>query len=374
MPATAGGNGIQSSDSPLPQMDRATGARSHRNPIVTTPSLRPATDGSPVDPVDAQGASSAGREASGSAPCPEPEAIFIVGVPRSGTTLMRRILDKHSRIAIADENHYLGHLLPRQGARHDFRRVGDLRDDDAVRRLAARIYSEEFQRGSRLRENCQFWIWLARRVPREDLERRLLAGERSERGVFTAVLRSYADRRRKVIFGEKTPAHIRWADTLLEWYPTAKVVHMVRDPRAVYRSELKRRNMRAVSVPYRWLIRVPVLMRGFILLEVAWAWADAVGRHRVLARRYPDNYRMVRFEDLVREPKFEIERLCEFLGITPEPAIFEQKVVSKGDRLGEAGFDAGAADRWRMSVTAGEARWLGWLLGRRLEEMGYSRP
>jgi hypothetical protein len=243
------------------------------------------------------------------APHPEPEAIFIVGVPRSGTTLMRMILDKHSRIAIADENHYLGHLLPRQGARHDFRRVGDLQDDDAVRRLVARIYSDEFQRGSRLRENSQFWRWLVRRVPREDLERRLLAGERSERGVFTAVLRSYADRRRKAIFGEKTPAHIRWADTLLEWYPTAKVVHMVRDPRAVYRSELKRRNMRAVSFPYRWLVRVPVLMRGFILLEVAWAWADAVGRHRSLSRRYPDGYRMVRFEDLVREPQPEIERL-----------------------------------------------------------------
>lgn len=326
-----------------------------------------------ADPGKVRDAPTDAGTTSGPPPRPEPEAIFIVGVSRSGTTLMRMILGNHSRIAIADENHYLGHLLPMQGARHDLRRAGDLRDDAAVRRLVARVYSDDFQRGSRLRDPSHFWRWLARRVPREELEERLLAGERSERGVFTAVLRAYADRRHKAIFGEKTPGHIRWVDTLLEWYPTARIVHMMRDPRAVYRSEIKRRNQRAESIPYRWLVRVPLLMRGFVLLEVAWAWADAVSRHRSLSRRYPDSYRMVRFEDLVRTPEAEIADLCAFLGVSPEPAMFQQKVVSRGDRLGEVGFDAGAADRWRATISAGEARWLRWLLGRRIREMGYSR-
>ena len=88
-------------------------------------------------------------------------------------------------------------------------------------------------------------------------------------------------------------------------------------------------------------------MRSFILLEVAWVWAGAVAHHRTLSRRYPSNYRLVRFEDLVRDPEAEIERLCAFLGIGFEAAMLEQKVVSVGDRLGETGFDAGAADRWR---------------------------
>ena len=301
----------------------------------------------------------------------EPEAIFVVGVSRSGTTLMRMVLGKHSRIAIADENHYLGHLLPGHGARDDFRRVGDLRDDAAVRRLVDRIYSDEFQSGSWHRPTSPFWRWLIRRVPRAELEQRLLAGERSERGVFTAVLRAEADRKHKAIFGEKTPAHIRWADTLMAWYPDARIVHMVRDPRGVYRSELKRRTANPESLPYRWLVKAPLLMRGFVLLETAWTWAGAVADHRRLSRRYPAHYLAVRFEDLVRSPEAEIDRVCAFLGVEPERRMLKQKVVSRGDRLGEAGFDAGAADRWRASITPGEARWLRTLLGRRIEEMGY---
>lgn len=303
----------------------------------------------------------------------EPEAIFVVGVPRSGTTLMRMVLGKHSRIAIADENHFMGHFLPWVDAGWDFRRVGDLHSDKAVRGLVDRIYSDEFQRGTWLRDVSQFWRWLVRRVPREELEQRLLDGERSRRGVFTALLRTYSDRRGKPIFGEKTPAHFRHVDTLLGWYPEARVVHMLRDPRAVYLSEHKRRTARAESVPYRWLVRVPRLMRVFVLFQVARTWADAVNHHRRLKRRYPNRYRLVRFEDLVRTPEVEVAQLCAFLGVPFEPRMLRQKVVSRGDHLGEAGFDAGAADRWRRSIAPGDARWLERLLGRRIEEMGYSR-
>ena len=305
----------------------------------------------------------------------EPEAIFIVGVSRSGTTLMRQVLGSHARIAIAGENHYLGHLLPWEGARHTFRRAGDLRDDDAIRRLAGIMYSNEFLAGSRLRESSPFWRWLAKKVPREEMEARLLAAERSERGVFTAVMRAYADKTGgKAIMGEKTPAHIGWVETLFDWYPDARVIHMVRDPRGVFVSELRRRSRHAVTMPYRWLVRVPVLMRAFILLEVTWAWAAAVSRHRTLTRRFPDRYRIVRFEDLVRTPEATIGEVCAFLGVALEQKMLQQKVVSKGSNLGQAGFDAGAADRWRTSIGPRDDRLIRRLLGRRLHEMGYPRP
>jgi hypothetical protein len=303
----------------------------------------------------------------------EPEAIFIVGVSRSGTTLMRRVLDKHSRIGVVTENHYLGHLLAWEGTRHYFRRLGDLRDDAVVRALVEVIYSGELQRWSRLRELSPYWRWLTERVPREDIEGYLLACDRTERGVFEAFLRIYADRRGKAVMGEKTPAHLAYVETLLEWFPDGRVVHCLRDPRAIFVSELRRRREHAVGFPYRQLAAIPTLIERFVLLQVAWVWARAVHRHRTLSRRYPDRYRLVRFEDLVAAPDETLAELCAFLGVEPEPRMLEQQVTSKGARVGAEGFDAGAAVRWREHIGTGEKAALELLLGRRLVEMGYEQ-
>jgi hypothetical protein len=99
-----------------------------------------------------------------------------------------------------------------------------------------------------------------------------------------------------------------------------------------------------------------------------------VGYQRSLRARFPDRYRAVRFEDLVRDPRGELIPLCRFLGVSFEMGMLKQKVVSKGAREGDVGFDAGAADRWRERIAPWEARVIAWALGRRLEQLGYERP
>ena len=210
-----------------------------------------------------------------------------------------------------------------------------------------------------------------RRCRATDLEAYLLASDRSERGLFEAFLRIYADRRGKAIMGEKTPAHIDYVDELLRWFPDARVLHCMRDPRAVYVSELRRRLEHAVGFPYRQLAMVPPLMARFVLFEVVWAWARAVHRHRELLRHYPEHYRVVPFEALVSEPEATLTDVCDFLGVTAEPRMLEQKVTSKGARVGTAGFDAAAAQRWRERIDPGAQAMIESLLGRRLSEMGY---
>ncbi len=301
----------------------------------------------------------------------EPDAIFIVGASRSGTTLMRTILERSPRIAIARENHFVGHLRENEGARYYFRRLGDLHGDDVVRKVAELIYSGEFQRQSHWREVSPFWRWLVGNVSQADMTERLLATDRTERGMWAAFLRAYADKQGRPIMGEKTPAHLAYVDTLLEWFPNGRVVHMIRDPRAVFVSDLRRRRGK-LRKPYSWIAKVPGLLSATILMQTTWVWRGAARKDPAYARKYPDRYRRVRFEDVVKTPDETLGGLFAFLGVEAPPDPTNVKVMARGFKWGEEGLDAGAADRWRDQIGGISNRWLRFFLGSSMRRLGYT--
>jgi sulfotransferase family protein len=301
----------------------------------------------------------------------EPEAIFVVGVSRSGTTLMRNLLERSDRIALARENHFVGHLRASEGARYYFRGAGDLASDDTMSRIAEMIYSGDFQRRSRWREVSPFWRWLVENVAHEEMERRLLASERTERGLWVAFLRAYADSRGRPVMGEKTPAHLAYVDTLLEWFPDGRVVHMIRDPRGVYVSDLRRRRSKPRK-PYSWLGKIPGLLPAVMLIQTTLTWRGAARLHSIYERRYPGRYRLVRFEDVVQHPLETLVPLFEFLGVAQPVDPTNVKVYSRGFNAGQEGLDADAADRWRSQIGSFPNRWLRSFLGRSMRRFGYS--
>jgi hypothetical protein len=303
----------------------------------------------------------------------EPEAIFVVGVARSGTTMMRYLLEASDRIAIARENHFMGHVFGRRGARHFFRRAGDLADDAAVLKVVDMIYSGEYERLAGWRRPSPFWYWLKDEVPREEMERRLLAAERTERGMFAAFLRVYADAHGRPVMGEKTPTHLAFVDTLLDWYPQARVIHMLRDPRAIYVSDRYRRQNRD-RWPYTWIRRVPLLLESYLLLLTVVTWPRALSLHRRLAKQYPGRYMMVRFEDVVRKPLETLPAVFEFLGVEMPASIAQDVAVPSqhGMRSSDEGIDPKAADRWRDRIRPGARRFLEFFLRRPMRRHGYT--
>ena len=138
--------------------------------------------------------------------------IFVVGAGRSGTTLLQRLLSAHSRIAIAPETHWL------RQAEHRTGRPAAEEPADPEAAFAGYAANLRFRD---LGIDQARWRALAEATPGP----RLRAG-------FAALLAAYAERAGKPRVGEKTPGHVFWAQLLLEWFPDARLVVIMRDPRA----------------------------------------------------------------------------------------------------------------------------------------------
>jgi hypothetical protein len=300
--------------------------------------------------------------------------IFVVGLSRSGTTLMRHMLHSHPEIAICPENHFMGHLVASEGVRHKLRRFQPFSVDANARRAIAFLYDGGLRGASRFRAPSRLWTWLVKSVPQQEMVDRFLASERTEASLFAAVMDLYAEKKGKRIAGEKTPAHLRYVPDLLSWYPEGRVVHLMRDPRAIFSSEVRRRRVEPGGFPYVALRRLGPLLTVFVLAETTLTWAEGARRWRRYRREHADRYRMVRFEDLVRHPEDQLRSICAFVGVPFDPAILEQRVVSHGSRLGDSGIDAGAADRWRGSLPGWADRWFRIALGADLRALGYLEP
>ena len=168
--------------------------------------------------------------------------VFIAGLPRTGSTLTHRILNRSPEVRLAGETHFLGARTPfgrRTGYADRFAEAGDLRTDAGLEGVVTAVYAS---RGK------SFWSRFASTVERTEFERLLRDSDRSRRALFDAAMRAFAQGR--PVAGDKTPEHIDAVPTLLSWFPEARVVHTFRDPRAIYVS--LRRKERAESLSRGW--------------------------------------------------------------------------------------------------------------------------
>jgi hypothetical protein len=138
--------------------------------------------------------------------------VFIVGCARSGTKLLRKMIDAHPQIAIPPETHWIPKPFERrQGVTPD-----GLVTPELVSRLLAR---EKFTR---------------MRIGQDELEG-LVAGEEpvSYSTFVTGVFDLYGKGQGKRLVGDKTPSYLRHIPTLHALWPQAKFVHIIRDGRDV---------------------------------------------------------------------------------------------------------------------------------------------
>lgn len=261
----------------------------------------------------------------GPAPGTSTAPIFVVGHPRSGTTLLRLILNAHPRIVIPPEAHVASFF------RRLKRKYGELDSEVRLRRVAERIADKE-----RMLE----WGF-----PREQMVERLMqADPRDASGLFAALMSLWTEKEGKPRWGEKTPGTYRFLPEVDAWFPDCKVIHIVRDGRDVAIS--------CLTPPFS-----DNYDKGNVY-EVAVRWRHAIQCCRRAQRDLlgPERYLELRYEDLTAEPEQHVRRICEFLDEDFDPAMLDFHKSSKRNvARGDASFHArtaekvnrGRVERWR---------------------------
>lgn len=215
--------------------------------------------------------------------------IFIVGCPRSGTTLLQQMLDAHPAVAIAPETHFMQYFWQRQEY------YGNLLKDDNYHHLIEDLiaHPEFSEMGLNV---CEF-------------SKAAWGGERSYQALFRLLLEQFASIRGVEIIGEKTPNHVLYIPTLKKFFPSARFIHIVRDPRAVVNSWR--------SVPWS---------TGSIAGD-AQAWKGHVSAPRRCSSLLMSSLFTLHYEQLVMAPEENLRSLCQFLNLEflPEMLTYHRK-------------------------------------------------
>ena len=272
--------------------------------------------------------------------------VFVVGSPRSGTTLLHCTLMSAGEFAIyRSETHAYNGLAPRYGhfgtasLRREF--------------LTDWLESEHF-----LRTGLDPAV--ATRAVEEEC--------RSAADFLRAILGRIAQQQQASRWLESTPESGLYIDQILRDFPDARIVHMLRDGRDVAPSMVRQGWFR----PFPWHRPRP-------LLPAIAYWDWIVRRIRGLGQKKCANYCEVRFEDLTAKPG---ETLCKLSDFLQQRLDWEQiqKIgigsVSKPntsytDDLAQGAFEP--IGRWKRELTAEQVADLEAIAGPLLEDLGYER-
>ena len=266
--------------------------------------------------------------------------FIIVGCPRSGTTLLSRILTNHRNIIVPDET---GFFYYAYGMLKRFRRITN-----------EEVYNQIFQTA--------------------DLSSLPFEHAHSEAALLNRFVSHYKNKHGKAIFGEKTPRHWYLLDFILERFPQTKVIFMVRNAVSVVNSYRKYRQ--------NWFpfFSAPTFLSLDTLLPAV-VWKMAIKRYKTL--KNSNRILLVRYEDLVRSPVECLTDVCSFLNVVFEPQMlsyYEKTDISLLTRRSEKNRLAHAnlskpinmervASREHLSEE--EVTRISYLLRKELREFGY---
>jgi hypothetical protein len=212
---------------------------------------------------------------------------FIVGCPRSGTTLLRDLLGAHPNVMVFPESHFFARL---EASRPIARRL----------RLASRRAPRALSR----------FLGSLEDPPDVDLPRLPLV--RSYVRLFVRLLDGASTAQGATVWVEKTPRHLNYIDLIESELPNPKFIHLVRSGEDVVASVYEQTQ---TGLKPWWGVKFPTLDDCIRL----WNRSLEVTQRHVSK----PNHLVVSYDDLVTNPTFHLQRTCSFLGVT-----FDERMAS----------------------------------------------
>ncbi len=268
--------------------------------------------------------------------------FFIIGAQRSGTTLLRLLLNSHSDVAIPTESSQFMPFLNKK-----------LLDGKPLSLSRKKIITQY------LLNNSQFAKWgLEKAVLDSTLKK-----DMTLRQLISFLYTSYALNHGKTICGDKSPTFIRKMSILAEAYPDAKFIHVVRDGRDTL---LSLRQLHAPAIlnaslfAFEWKIKIFLIQKYIAHLK-----------GRVIE---------IRYEDLLRNPHDELKKICGFLGISFQEQMLEfwkrspEFIANHHSKLIFRPIDPSNIFKWRDELSGTEARKYAYFARKILEKYKYDIP
>ncbi|MFH2143960.1 MAG: sulfotransferase [Bacteroidota bacterium] len=254
--------------------------------------------------------------------------FFIIGRPRSGTTLLQSLFDAHPNVIIPPESPVIVNLFNRYG-----------KSSKVESFMPEKLISD-------LKSIRKFSMW-----PIDEI--RLKSELQNFNGNFQELIKtvysSYKSPFTKNninIFGDKNPIYSLFLKKITRIIPDAKIIYIIRD----YRDHI-------LSTK-----RVKLLLESTTI--IAYRWKKSLIAINKLKTKYPDKFFTIRYEDFVENPVTEMKKMCEFLNIDFFPDVFDyyKKEPVFYDKMNREAFDLfhsallkpinnSAVGKWKSSLS-----------------------
>ena len=265
--------------------------------------------------------------------------IFIVGSSRSGTTMMSRIINNHRDVFTFKELHFFSRI---SGSR-----INKKIDRSKQIKLLARLFCVQ-EEGVFTNKDISNYHSQSEEILSKDINYTPIE-------VYDKFLSYFTSLKSKIVSCEQTPNNIYYIDDILQHFPNAKVINMVRDQRGVLYSQKnkwRRKLLGSKRIPFSEMIRSYVNYHPILTARV-WALSLRCTYHI----QNHDRVSVVKFEDLLNNPKQTVHDLCKFLDISFNDKMLEIPLIgssSEKDRKNMLMIDKSKSNKWKKGLSTSE--------------------